>query len=113
MSGGLIRTLAALALIFTASNAMAQSSGHVMEYRWLTLFGEADFPMPTLESRGGARSSVFESILSRAFLTLETDDRLAGRAANARYFRDADPEFGYPAALRRPRQARLSFSVRF
>lgn len=113
MSGSLIRTLAALALVFTASNAMAQADPYGMEYRWLTLFGQADSALPVPEGRSGLQSNVIESILGRAFFTLEADDRLISGAAAGRHFREPDPEFGLPAAFRRHRQARLSFSIRF
>ena len=113
MSGSLIRILAVLALIFTASSAMAQSSHYVMKYRWLTLFGEADYALPAPEGHAGLQPRGFESLLSRAFLTLDTDGRLTGPAAAGRHFRDPDTEFGQPAAFRRPQQARLSFSIRF
>ena len=113
MSGNLIRTLAVLALVFTASNATAQSSDYVMEYRWLTLFGEPDHTLPTLDARAGLQPNIFESILSRAFLTLDTDGRLTSPENAGHYFREPDPTFGQPAAFRRPPQARLSFSIRF
>lgn len=113
MSRSLTAKLAALALVFTASNAMAQSSVNALDYRWLTLFGEADYALPVAEGRGGVQPHVFESILSRAFVSLKADDRRSNAAAAGRHFRDPDPEFGRPAAFRRPRQARLSFSVRF
>jgi hypothetical protein len=113
MSGSLIRTLAALSLIFTATSSMAETSGYVMEHRWLTLFGEADYTLAALDDQGGLQQNVFESVLSRAFLTLDAVDPLAAPAATGRFFRDPDPAFGQPAAFRRHGQARLSFSIRF
>lgn len=113
MRGSSIRILAALALVFTAPGALAQSGGHVMEHRWLTLFGEPDYTLPVPDDRGGLPQNIFESILSRAFLTLDADGLPAARAAAGRHFRDPDPEFGQPAAFRRQRQARLSFIIRF
>lgn len=114
MSGSSIRTLAALVLVFATSPAMAQSAAYVTEYHWLTLFGEAQYAFPSPDGPGVvAPTSVFEALLSRAFVTLETDGRLTGPSAHGRHFRDPEPEFAHPAAFRRPRQARLSFSVRF
>lgn len=113
MGGSFKRTLAALALVFTVSNATAETRGYVMEYRWLTLFGEADYALPVPQDRAGSQLRALETILSRAFLTLDTDGRPTGPAVAGRYFRDPDPEFGQPEAFRRQGQARLSFSIRF
>ena len=113
MSGSVVRILAVLALVFAAPGAMAQSTGYVTEYRWLTLFGEASYALPAPEGRAGSQPRVFESLLRRAFLTLETEGRLTGPVAADRHFRGPDPEFGQPEAFRRKEQARLSFSLRF
>ena len=113
MKGTLIRTLAALSLGITASNAMAQSGPYRMEYRWLTLFGEIEQSLPALQNGRTPQRNAFESVLRRTFLSLESDYRLQDSALASGQFRLPDPEFGMPAAFRRPRQARLSFSIRF
>jgi hypothetical protein len=113
MKGTLIRTLAALALSITASNAMAQSGTFSMEYRWLTLFGEVEQSLPTLQNGRTQQRNALESLLSRTFFALESDYRLPESVAGGAHFRVPDPDFGKPAAFQRPRQARLSFSIRF
>jgi hypothetical protein len=113
MKGTLIRTLAAVALSIAASSATAQSSIHSMEYRWLTLFGEIEHSLPALQNGRMPQRNALESVLSRSFLTLESDYRLEESVLAGGHFRLPDPEFGKPAAFRRPRQARLSFSIRF
>ena len=113
MTGSCTRILAGLALIVAASNAAAQSAPRDMDYRWLTWFGDTEYVMPAPQARALKPRNLLESVLSRAFVSVESDYRLPVSADATGYFRRPDPEFGKPAALRRPQQARLSFSVRF
>lgn len=110
MTGKLASTLAGLVLTVAASSTMAQPAAYSAEYRWLTLFGEAEYPVPASQARLARPGSLLEAVLRRAFITLESDYR---PSEATRDFRRPDPEFGSPAAFRRPQQARLGFSVRF
>lgn len=110
MTGRLTSTLAVLVLTVAASNALAQPAAYTMEYRWLTLFGEAEYSVPASQVRSARPGNLLENVLQRAFLTLESDYRPSSATGD---FRRPDPEFGNPAAFRRPQQARLGFSVRF
>ena len=110
MAGSLARTLAGLVLTIAASSVFAQPVAHSTEYRWLTLFGAAEYPVPASQARAARPGSLLETVLRRAFITVDSG-YLSSPAS--RDFRRPDPEFGDPAALRRPRQARLAFSIRF
>ncbi len=84
-----------------------------MEYRWLNLFGDVDQPVAGIPGhRMTPRSALYE-VLGRAFVSFESDYRLAESAYSNADFRRPDPAFGRPEAFQRPRQARLSFRVRF
>ncbi len=113
MTSRLIRILAVLALMTAASQASAQSSTYGVEYRWLTLFGTPEQSVPDLQSPRTPQRGALETILSRAFLALESDYRPSESGYSTEYFREPDPEFGRPAAFQRPRQARISFRFRF
>ena len=113
MTSRAIRTLTGLALMIAASQASAQSMPYSMEYRWLTLFGDvepalAELPRERLRSQGP-----LDAILNRAFVAFESDYRLTDAGYATPDFRAPDPAFGRPVALQRPRQARLSFRIRF
>lgn len=113
MTSRALRTLAGLALMIAASQAVAQSMPHSMEYRWLTLLGNVEHPVAIIPGDREGSSGAFEHVLSRAFFAFESDYRLAESAHTTADFRWPDPAFGQPAAFQRPRQARLSFRVRF
>ncbi|MDH3587258.1 MAG: hypothetical protein OEQ30_09235 [Gammaproteobacteria bacterium] len=113
MTSRLIRILAGLALMIAASQASAQSGTYGVEYRWLTLFGNVEHSVPELQQPGYRPQSTIEKVLGRAFLALESDYRLPESGYSTEYFRQPDPQFGMPAAFQRPRQARLSFRLRF
>ena len=110
MTGRLTGILAGLVLTVAAPGAMAEPAAYTVEYRWLTLFGAAEYSLPASQARVDRPGNLFETVLRRAFITLESDYR--PRVAY-QDFRRPDPEFGNPAAFRRPQQARLGFSVRF
>lgn len=102
--------MAGLVLTVAAPSALAQPAAYTVEYRWLTLFGEAEYSLPASQARVDRPGNLLENVLRRAFLTLESDYRPRDVYQDVRR---ADPEFGNPAAFRRPQQARLGFSVRF
>ena len=106
-------TLAGLVLMVAASQAVAQPATFSLEYRWLTLFGSIEDPVPAVPSNRTWSRGALESALSRAFVAFESDYRLSAPAYTTTEFRQPDPAFGRPAAFQRPRQARLSFRVRF
>ena len=110
MTGKITSTLAGLLLTVAASGAMAQPAEYGAEYRWLTLFGEAEYPLPASQPPVARPGNFLETLLRRAFVTLQSDYRPSDAS---REFRGPDPEFGNPAAFRRPRQTRLGFSIRF
>ncbi len=110
MTGRLTRILAGLVLAVAASSAMAQTAAHTVEYRWLTLFGGAEYAVPASQTRLDRPGNLLETVLRRAFITLESDYRARDVSGD---FRRPDPEFGDPEAFRRPPQARLGFSIRF
>lgn len=113
MTSAVIRTLAGLALAIAASQAMAQPGLYGTEYRWLTRVGENAPSATGIEHRSQPRNGALEKVLGRAFVVIESDYRRFAPANIGESFRRVDPEFGWPSAFRRPRQARLSFSVRF
>ena len=51
MTGRLTRILAGLVLTVAAPNALAQPEAYTVEYRWLTLFGEAEHSLPASQTR--------------------------------------------------------------
>ena len=113
MTSRTIGTLAGLVLMVAASQAVAQTAPFSMEYRWLTLFGNIEDPVPAVRNDRTWSRGALESVLSRAFVAFESDYRISVPAYTAAEFRQPDPAFGRPAAFQRPRQARLSFRVRF
>jgi hypothetical protein len=113
MTSKATRTLAVLALMIAASQATAQSMPYSMEYRWLTLFGDADQPVVGIPGQGMQPRTALDDVVKRAFVAFESDYRLAESAYTRADFRRPDPAFGSPAAFQRPRQVRLSFRVRF
>lgn len=110
MTGRLTRILAGLVLTVAAPGALAQPGAYTVEYRWLTLFGEAEYSLPASQARIDRPGKLLENLLQRAFITVESDYRPRDASRN---FRLPDPDFGNPAAFRRPQQARLGFRVRF
>ena len=110
MTGKFTSTLAGLLFTVAASGAAAQPAEYNAEYRWSTLFGAAEYPLPVSPTRVARPANRLETVLRRAFVTLQSD---YGATAASRDFRRPDPEFGTPVAFRRPQQARLGFSVRF
>ncbi len=113
MTSRAIRTLAGLALMIAASQAAAQSTPFSMEYRWLTLFGSVEHAVAAVPGARMQSRGALEHVLKRAFVAFESDYRLAESAYTTAEFRRTDPAFGRPEAFQRPRQARLSFRVRF
>ncbi len=105
--------MAGLVVTIAASQASAQSGTYNVEYRWLSLFGDVEQSVPDAQGPGLRDSGAIEKIMGRAFLALESDYRLSESGYSTEHFRRPDPEFGRPAAFRRPRQARISFRFRF
>ena len=110
MAGRLTRIWAGLVLTVAAPGALAQHEANTVEYRWLTLFGEAEYSLPASQTRIDRPGNLLETLLRRAFITLESDYRPRDASGN---FRLPDPDFGNPAAFRRPQRARVGFSLRF
>ena len=99
--------------MFAASQAPAQSTPYTMEYRWLTLFGDAEPALAELPRERIRPQGPLDAILSRAFVAFESDYRLSDAGHVTADFRAPDPAFGRAMALQRPRQARLDFRIRF
>jgi len=112
MTTTLIRISVCAAITLMAVQAQAQTVVNGMEYRWSDLIAQREAATYPSDIRYRAGMSAIERIMARAFVSL---DASAGAAApqSAADFRHTDPELAQPEAFRRPRQARLSFRLRF
>ena len=117
MKGRLIRTLACVTLVLGSAQALAQDQVPGADYRWLTLWN-SDYELVLSSNREKNPSSTsIVSVLSRAFVSLDTQTMPGEGVPDSNYYRllDSllDAEFALPQAFRRPRQMQLGFSIRF
>jgi hypothetical protein len=117
MTGRLIRILAFVTLMFGSSQTLAQDQVLGADYRWLTLWN-SDYELVLSSNREKNPSSTsIMSVLSRAFVSPDTQAVPGASAPDSNYYRllDSllDSELALPQAFRRPRQMRLGFSIRF
>jgi hypothetical protein len=113
MTGGLLRILVCGWLVFSASQASAESDAFSVEYRWMTLLGNTeDHVLPR-----GFDSSYLDTALvrlsDRSLVGLGASRVSSYHFAGSELFRRPDPNFGLPEAFRQPRQARISFRIAF
>jgi len=113
MTATLIRISLCAAIAMMASPAQAQTVVSGIEYRWSDLVPQREAAAYPAEIRHRTRMSTVERIMARAFVSLDASAGAAAASQSAVDFRRTDPELAQPEALRRPRQARLSFRLRF
>ena len=117
MTGKLIRTLACALLVLGTSQAAAQDPVLGSDYRWLTLW-DSDYALVLSSNRekNPSNTSIL-NVLSRAFVSLDTQAVPGGSVPDSNYDRllDSllDSELALPQAFRRPQQMLLGFSIRF
>lgn len=117
MTGRVIRILAFATLVLGSSQALAQDQVSGADYRWLTLWSsDYELVLSSNRERNPSSTSIM-SVLSRAFVNLDTQAAPGGAVPDSNYYRllDSllDAELALPQAFRRPRQMQLGFSIRF
>jgi len=113
MTTTLIRISVCAAIALMAVPAQAQTVVSGIEVRWSDLIAQHEAATYPAEIRHRAGMSAVERIMARAFVSLDASAGAAAASQSAADFRRNDPELAQPEAFRRPRQARLSFRLRF
>jgi len=102
-----------MVLAVMASPAWAQTETNGVEYRWSELFSQSYAATNSANLRHGTRMSAVQNVMARVFVGLDASAGATAALQSTVDFRRADAEFALPEAFRRPRQARLSFRLRF
>ena len=113
MTDRLIRTLVCTALLFMTSQAWAQSDFSRFDYSLGTSLGAQNETALSLNLDSAYSDRTFMRAMTRMIRVFTAESSLSQPALTADSFPRSDPEFGLPDAFRRPRQARLSFHIRF
>ena len=113
MTGGLIRILVGVLFVLSASQASAQDSLPGDEYRWMSLFGSSGDLVLPLGFDSSTSDIALVQLIGRTFVELGTIHPSSYDSLGSMHVNFSDPELGLPEAFRRPRQARLSFRIRF